>query len=159
MKANKILTILFMSISALPAIQAAQQGQQVFDETEGMSIHEVLTNYLASKDLSNVTSGQEPIALSVDDVVRFKSREIKGVVGDAVYEDTQYIPSIKYDLNADSLSNIIVFKHYGLMTTYTFIHMTKPGMVTVTIQQSKRDKTGTYVVNPGLTKIYKFQVK
>ncbi|NBQ17023.1 hypothetical protein EBU24_01765 [bacterium] len=159
MKTNRFLVILFINISMFLAVQAAQQGQQVFDETEGMSIHEVLTNYLASKDLSNVTAGQDPIALSVDDVVRFKSRETKGAIGDAMYEDVQYVPSVKYDTSADSLLNTIVFKHNGLMTTYTFIHMIKPGMVTLTIQQSKRDKTGTYSVNPGLTKTYKFQVK
>lgn len=158
---NKKNLIVFLTVvQVLTTVYAQQNTEQASDEADGMTIHEVLTNYLASKDLNTVITGQEPIALSVDDVVRFKSRETRGATSDALYEDEQYVPTIKYDGSADSLSNTITFKHNnGLMTTYTFIHMTKPGLITLTIQKNKRNKSGTYTIDSGSTKTYQFQVK
>ncbi len=138
----------------------ASQSKSLVDDSEGIGIHELLTNYLASKDLDNATPTDELISLSVYDVVRFKSRETRGFLGNSDYRDTQYVPLVKYEAGAASYLNTITFMHNGFMTTYTFIHMTKPGIIAITISESKRDqKSGAYTVNPNMTKVYKFQVK
>ncbi len=130
------------------------------EASEEVGIHELLTNFLASKDLDITTPSNTPIVLSVNDVVRFKNKETIGTLGSVNYSETQYPSEYQYQNGAAASDNAISLMQNGVAVGYTFLQMTRPGILTITIKTSKRDpKTGFYVVNGNANRTYQIQIK
>jgi len=164
----KFLTkITMLSALCLNSLQGSQSTTSVQNlntntsqDVEELGIHDLLTNFLASKDLDMVTPSTTPISLSVNDIVRFKSKEVIGAQGSASYSDTQYSAGYQYQNGAATFSNNIYLLQNSGTVAYSFLQMTKPGTVMLTIQTSKHDPvTGGYTINPNATRTYILQIK